>query len=125
MVNQRTPIATRKTKSETDFNYKHAVARIGRTIRAIRKLRAYTQQEVASRVGLSQNHLSNIETGNREPGIVLIAQLSRLFDVPVELLILPALEPSGSRPKDDRSLGKELQELLFSILDETAKEADK
>ncbi len=92
------------------------LARIGKTIKAVRVLRGLTQTSLAKLVGISQNHLSNIEKGFREPGIILIAKLSRSLQIGTDLLVLPALEPKRFANERDRSLGSELQDLLLEIL---------
>ena len=120
MVNRRTPVATRNTKSHKGLSDNRILARIGKTIRAVRVLRGLTQTSLAKSLGISQNHLSNIEKGLREPSIILIARLSKALQIGIDLLILPALEPKRFANQQDQSLGSELQEFLFEVLQHTA-----
>lgn len=57
--------------------------------RRIRELRGFdmTQAEFASRVGISQNHLSVIERGGREIGAAILLRISREFGKGMEWLL--------------------------------------
>ena len=39
-----------------------------------------SQMDVANKVGISQNHYSSIETGNRQPSVAVAKQLANLLD---------------------------------------------
>jgi transcriptional regulator with XRE-family HTH domain len=56
---------------------------IGKTIATMRAYKALTQSQLAEKVGISQNHLSNIETGKRK------------LDVETLIAILKALDMKG------------------------------
>jgi transcriptional regulator with XRE-family HTH domain len=57
--------------------------------RRIRELRGFdmTQEEFASRVGITQSHLSALERGNREPGSSVLLAIGREFDTSVDWLL--------------------------------------
>jgi transcriptional regulator with XRE-family HTH domain len=62
-------------------------AAIGGVLRDYRKDRGLTQHQVAERAGLSQNVVSDIETGKRGPAFVTFLRLAYGLDVgPAELL---------------------------------------
>jgi transcriptional regulator with XRE-family HTH domain len=48
-------------------------------LRRIRKARGWTQEELAERSGLSQQYLSDLERGKRNPTIVTIYELAQAF----------------------------------------------
>jgi len=60
---------------------------LGKTLKQCRKLRGYTQSELANQAGLSTSHLSLIEQNKREPSLTLIKSLSKNLDIPLSILI--------------------------------------
>lgn len=58
--------------------------KIGDKIRQIRKSRKMTQQEVARKVGISQNHLSQIESGKRGLKAELLPALAKTLGCRIE-----------------------------------------
>jgi transcriptional regulator with XRE-family HTH domain len=56
---------------------------IGGRIRFYRRLRDYSQGELASRVGMAAAQLSRYETGHTQPGIAVLARIARALDVAV------------------------------------------
>ena len=56
-------------------------------VRVIREWRNMTQGELAVAVGISQNYLSEIETGRRKGPAELQKKLARALAVPMDLLI--------------------------------------
>ena len=96
---------------------KNPVVRIGKTIRAVRLMKGLTQKDLAQRTGISQNHLSNMENGLREPGIVFLSKLTQIFDIPMDLFIVLALDPERLKGKED-SILQDFQRLFFSIVDD-------
>ncbi len=61
---------------------------IGQRIKDLRKEKGLTQQELAELVGVSQNLISKIEPGMRVPSVDLFAELSRVFEVSLDYLVL-------------------------------------
>jgi len=57
---------------------------LGRRIRALRRLKRMTQQQLAERLSLSASQLSNIERGLKEPKPELIEKMAFALDVPRE-----------------------------------------
>lgn len=64
-----------------------ALAIFGRTVRRLRKQRGLSQEELAARAGMHLNHLSTIERGERNCGILSLLKLARGLDVPVATLL--------------------------------------
>lgn len=62
---------------------------LGRNCRRIRNQQNLSQEELAGRVGISQQYLSGLENGVRNPTAVILVILAKRLGVPVaELLAL-------------------------------------
>lgn len=61
----------------------------GRRIRAFRKLKGYTQEGFAEKLGVSVSILGEVERGNRMPTQELIGQVAELLQVSIEDLTPP------------------------------------
>lgn len=79
---------------------------IRRDLITARHARAWSQRELASRVGLPQVHISSIETGKVEPRINTLLDLVRVLDF--DLLLVPrSLVPAvQSLIRDQRHPGR-------------------
>lgn len=62
---------------------------VGDNCARIRKARGWTQEELAARSGLSQQYLSDLERGKRNPTIVTIYELAQAFEVSHLELVTP------------------------------------
>lgn len=60
--------------------------RLGNRIRAFRKLKGYTQQEFAEKLGISVTLLGMVERGVKDPPERLLEQIGQLLGVPVKEL---------------------------------------
>lgn len=61
---------------------------VGQNIARIRKERGLTQEQLADRSGFSQQYLSGLEQGRRNPTILTVYEIaSALGAQPIELLI--------------------------------------
>ena len=58
----------------------------GRRIRAFRKLKGFTQEQLAMKLGVSVSVLGEIERGNRVPSEELIEKISIILNVRKEEL---------------------------------------
>lgn len=66
--------------------------KIGNTIRFLRTEAGLKQNDFADRIGVSQNYLSLIENGKREPSISFIKKVSETFDIPYEFFLINQME---------------------------------
>ncbi|MGI6308448.1 MAG: helix-turn-helix domain-containing protein [Dethiobacteria bacterium] len=57
---------------------------LGRRIRALRRLKRVTQQQLAQQINLSASQLSNIERGVKEPNPELLEKMAAALNVPRE-----------------------------------------
>lgn len=60
---------------------------IGDNIKAIRKEKKITQEELAKKCGLSKNGLWNYENNKREPGIETLNDIASALDTTIEKLL--------------------------------------
>lgn len=60
---------------------------VGRNVLAARKALGITQEQLAERSGFSQQYISGLEQGRRNPTVVSLFELAQALDVtPVRLL---------------------------------------
>ena len=62
---------------------------VGRNAARIRKERGLTQEQLAERSGLSQQYLSGLERGQRNPTIVTLYELAEALSVSHVELVRP------------------------------------
>ena len=62
---------------------------VGKMIARIRKDRGYSQQQLADKLNLSKQAVSNYETGKREPDYVTLEAIADALNVPITMLISP------------------------------------
>lgn len=73
---------------------------VGRNVKRIRLEKGLTQEQFAERSGFTQQYLSGLERGRRNPTIVTLYELSQALGVEHVALIVPddeALAESGGR----------------------------
>lgn len=59
---------------------------VGRLIRTKRKAKRMTQVDLAKRVGVARNYVSEIERGNYLPGARVLVNLAKCLDIDLNLL---------------------------------------
>lgn len=64
-------------------------------VRERRQARGWTQQELASRLGVSRQTVNAIETGKYDPSLPLAFKLARLLERPIEGLFFPDADRFG------------------------------
>jgi len=71
---------------------------VGRNFARLRREKGLTQEQVEERSGFSQQYLSDLERGRRNPTIITLYELAQALDVSHMALIEPddeALEGNG------------------------------
>ena len=68
---------------------------VGRNVARVRRLRGFTQEEVQALSGFSQQYLSGLEQGLRNPTIISLYELARALDVDLVELITDERKPDG------------------------------
>jgi DNA-binding XRE family transcriptional regulator len=67
-------------------------------IRVLRQFRAQTQVELAVAVGITQNYLSDLETGKRKGPLELHQKIARFLGVPLDLLAPVSVSAEAADP---------------------------
>lgn len=62
---------------------------VGRNFARLRREKGLTQEEVAERSGFSQQYLSSLERGRRNPTIITIYELAQALEVSHVALVRP------------------------------------
>jgi transcriptional regulator with XRE-family HTH domain len=66
---------------------------VGRNFARLRRARGFTQEEIEARSGFSQQYLSSLERGRRNPTVITLYELAQALGVShVELV-----EPDGEK----------------------------
>lgn len=74
--------------SETSYD---PMQRFGEKLRVLREQHGFTLREFADMLGVHNSHISRIERG-KKPSVELILKISRIFDVPIDILMKDELE---------------------------------
>lgn len=65
----------------------------GERIRELRKERGITNYEMAERLGISRNTLTNWERGEKEPhSVEILEEMAKVLNVPLEILLVEEKE---------------------------------
>jgi transcriptional regulator with XRE-family HTH domain len=70
----------------TEQRIRSEVEDLGARIKGLRSERGWTQDELASRSGLSKSYLSRLEDGERQPSIAALLSVATSFGVPLNEL---------------------------------------
>lgn len=62
---------------------------VGRNVARLRREKALTQEEVAIRSGFSQQYLSSLERGRRNPTVITLYELAQALEVSHVVLVMP------------------------------------
>lgn len=60
-----------------------AQKRLGRRVRELRVQRGWTQEELAARAGKHWTYIGGIERGERNPTVLVLADVARAFNVSI------------------------------------------
>lgn len=85
---------------------------LGQSLKYFRKKSNLKQKEVCSSIGVVISHLSQVEKNRKEPSLSLLKKLSGLYNVPLPIIWLYALEE-----KDIPEKSKYHFKLLNSLVD--------
>ncbi len=72
--------------NKRDYAYENLILKLGLKISYYRKLRGYTQEELAEKIDMSLAHLGTIEAPNMNKGVSLktLFKISQVLDIPME-----------------------------------------
>ena len=89
---------------------------IGKTIKVLRTAAGISQKNFAQKLGISSSYLSLIESGEREPSVALLRQISRLLDIPISVFFFQAEDPSVLSTPAQQEEHQRVQELMGQVL---------
>lgn len=64
-------------------------SRVSRNIQRIRREKELSQEEVAHRARIHQTYLSGVETGKRNPSILVVERIANALSVDISELFMP------------------------------------
>ncbi len=67
----------------------------GKRIRQLRKAQGMTQEQLALKLNIGDRHLRKIETGEKGPSVDILVEISTLFNVSLDYIIM------GRQPRND------------------------
>ena len=62
-------------------------AELGKRIRSLRRRKGWTQIEMAAYLGINRGHLSDLEMGKREAGILMLQVIAKGLDTTMVKLL--------------------------------------
>lgn len=89
---------------------------LGKVIAEQRKIKNMTQAEFAEKIGISQNALSQIETGNNNPSEETMKNISKILEIPPAILYWKTLSEKDI-PKSKREAFKQIKPSMDSLID--------
>ena len=87
----------------------------GVRIQQLRTQNGYTQEEFSKILNIDRSNLSRIESGKRSCSLELLVQLSGLFDVTLDYLILGQGEASTSKAYDHTHFKADIEALIQQL----------
>ena len=70
------------TKDQTQLE----LSKLGKRLRALRTNNGWTLEDLAKRTGVSEPHLSRMESGERQPSITVLVSLAKAYDLELSSL---------------------------------------
>ncbi|WP_345742530.1 helix-turn-helix transcriptional regulator [Roseobacter litoralis] len=64
-------------------------SRVSKNIQRIRREKELSQEDVAHRANIHQTYLSGVETGKRNPSILVVERIARALNVDVSEIFKP------------------------------------
>ena len=83
------------------------LSKIGARLRALRRERGWTLEDLAERTGLSRAYLSRIEGGERQPSLSALSEVAHAYDISFSSLFVP--EPEAQNGVIVRGRGVRMQ----------------
>src|SRR5690242_1225897 len=80
-----------RTDARSDSEY---LQLLGKNIRSARSKRGLTRKALAADSGVSERFLAQLETGSGNASVLVLRQIARALEVPVETFLIPESEHS-------------------------------
>ena len=88
--------------------------KIGQTLKILRIASSLSQKDLAKKLGVSQNYLSQLENDRREPSLTFLKTFAEVQDVPLGYLLWLVLDKSDLNEAVD--LKGKMDSLLTEII---------
>jgi transcriptional regulator with XRE-family HTH domain len=97
---------------------------LNRALRLMRVFYDMTQKELAEKLEISNSHLSEIESGKKQPSIGLLERYSKVFDIPTSSILFFSenLEESTGKQKAKEFISSKVLNLLEFIAEKSDSE---
>ncbi len=118
-------LATAGGGKDSVFDDRELLARLGRFVRVVRVSRGVTQRELAQRVGKSQNLVWLVESGKKDPGIVLLKNIADALNMPLDYFLVPIVKPRSTSSQEQAALFRQGRDLMMSLVEGLAAEVAK
>lgn len=90
---------------------------LGERIKQLREEKGYQQKDVAEKLGITKQALSNYENGTREPNLLTVIEIADLFDVSVEYLLgLTTERKRSNKLVFDKNLNRRLSVEIMELI---------
>ncbi len=73
---------------------------LGRRVRKQRKIRGWTQEMLAEKIGVSTSFIGHVERGTRKASLETLVALANTLEISVDYLLAASLEGEPLVPKD-------------------------
>lgn len=97
------------------IHMKYDMKQIGDRIRQLRMKRGLTQEKAAEALEIDRSFYSRIEAGKKGCSVDLFIQLSALYDVSLDYLILGRYFGSSTACKETAQLKEDIEQLVSSL----------
>ena len=97
------------------IHMKYDMKQIGDRIRQLRMKRGLTQEKAAEALEIDRSFYSRIESGKKGCSVDLFIQLSALYDVSLDYLILGRDFGSSTACKETAQLKEDIEQLVSSL----------
>lgn len=87
-----------------------------KTLRILREMAGLRQRELAERVKVSENYLSLVENGKREPSLKFLQKVAEEFGIPTSVLVWDELNADEISDPDLKQIAEKINDLYWSII---------
>lgn len=86
----------------------------GQNLRELRKIEGWTQEEVATKLGISKQTYSHYENEKRKPGLETIRKLAAVYQVDIDK-IFSETDIEGLTLKEENDIAKKLENMMEDL----------
>ncbi|AGI82773.1 XRE family transcriptional regulator [Pseudomonas aeruginosa] len=78
---------------------------LGKALKLIRSYYGISQIDLSENLGVSNSHLSEIESGKKQPSLDMLNKYSEYFEIPLSSILFFSENLDAPRPTDSLRLG--------------------